>query len=146
VPPEVLEDEELELLELEELLDELVLLLDVEELDELLELELLLDVEVDVPGSGSPGHAPVEVMAEQVEPAEAAQAVHRTVVVSSRMPLPKASSMIRLICLPGICVEGMDTVFQLDQPPVGVNRLPNVLRYWPFSNAVTIGVVVAPLA
>jgi hypothetical protein len=109
--PDVLEDE-LELLE-DELEDE------------------LLEVELEVPGNGSPGQEPVEPVAGQVEPETLLHpTVQRTVVVSSSIPLPKESSMIRLTCLLGACTrDGRDTVRQVDQPPVGANRLPNVPTY-----------------
>lgn len=97
--------------------------------DELLELDD--ELEDEVPGKGSAGQSPVELVALHVEPAEVLQpTTQRTVVVSSNMPLPRVSSMIRLICLLSDReAEGSNAVFQTDQPPVGGNRLPNVPRY-----------------
>jgi hypothetical protein len=114
------------------------------------ELEDELEDELELPGSGSPGHPPMEVVP-RLHPGfeeEMLQGtVNWTVVVSSSIPVPKDSSMTMLICLLGVCIEGRETVVQAVQPPVGLNRLPNVPRYSPFSYTLTIGIVlVEPFA
>lgn len=146
VPPP---EEELELEELE--LDELLLdELEDDELEEEVELVLVVlvelpDEELELPGKGSPGHEPVALVVGQGTTVQ--EIVQRTVVVSSSIPLPRASSMTRLICLLGPCVQdGRDAVCQVDQPPVGTNRPPYESRYTLFSYTETTGVVVAPFA